>query len=115
MAGRGEGVIKIATMNLVTRTARVVEMGEAGLARPELAAMARAPLPRLVIADRMTDAEIDIVAAMQSGDAAAKRFWVRWVSAIEIQPDDPATVAGFAAVFGKARAADLLAEEEGIK
>lgn len=72
-------------------------------------------LRRLVIADRMTDAEVATVAAMQSGNAQAKRFWLRWVSALEIQPDDAATVAGFEAVFGKARAAELLADVEEIQ
>lgn len=71
----------------------------------------RDPLPRLVVADRLTDAEVAMVAGLQSGDAQAQRFWLRWVSAIEVSPDNPETRAGFEAVFGVSRAAELLAPE----
>lgn len=70
------------------------------------------PLPRLVIADRLTDTEVATVATFASGTADQKRWWLRWVSAVEIDPEDAATVAGFVAVFGEERATVLLAPEE---
>lgn len=71
-----------------------------------------APLLRLVVADRMIDAEVATVAGMsQSADPQERRWWIRWVSAVELDPADPATVAGFEAAFGAARAAELLAPE----
>lgn len=68
-------------------------------------------IPRLVIADRLTDAEVALVAGLQSGTAEQQRWWLRWVSATEVDAADPANVAAFEAVFGVERAAELLAPE----
>ena len=69
-------------------------------------------LPRLVIADRLTDDEVALVAGLQSGTPEQQRWWLRWVSASEIDATDPANVAAFQAVFGEERAAELLAMED---
>ena len=69
-------------------------------------------LPRLVIADRLTDDEVALVAGLQSGTPEQQRWWLRWVSASEIDVTDPANVAAFEAVFGAERAAELLAMED---
>lgn len=81
---------------------------------PELAAILNPPvarLSRLVIARRLTDAERASVIAMQSGTAQEQAWWLEYMSAVEIDPNDAATVAGFEAVFGAERAAALLAPE----
>lgn len=71
----------------------------------------RLPLPRLVVADRLTDTEVATVAALQGGNAQQQRWWLRWVSADTVNPANPDVVAGFAAVFGEDRAIELLAAE----
>jgi len=80
-------------------------------AREEDARRAAAPLPRLVVADRLTDGEVAVVAALQSGNAQQQRWWLRWVSADTVNPTNLQVVGGFEAVFGEARAAELLAPE----
>jgi len=70
------------------------------------------PLPRLVVPDRLTDGEVAIVAALQSGNVQQQRWWLRWVSADTVNPGNPEVVAGFGAVFSAERAAELLAPED---
>lgn len=89
---------------------------EAAIAADEAAEAAkpkrRRALPRLVIVDRMTDAELDTVAGLAGGTPEQKRWHARWMAAVEIQPDDPPTVAAFEAVTGNpTRAAEFLAPE----
>lgn len=75
-------------------------------------ALAPRPLRKLLVVDRMTDDEL--TAALQwfdSGTVAAIRARERWNAAVEVAPDDAATVALFAALFGVERAAELLAPE----
>lgn len=74
--------------------------------------LAPRPLRKLLVVDRMTDAEL--TAALQwfdSGSAAATRARERWNAAVEVAPDDAATAGLFEALFGAERAAELLAPE----
>lgn len=78
--------------------------------QPPEAAQAPRRLAKLVIIDRATDAEIATLAAMRtSPDATLRRFAARWDAAQSVNVDNAENVAAFAAVFGAARAAELLA------
>lgn len=65
-------------------------------------------LSKLEIGSRMTDSEIDLVQALYAGTAEQRRWIFLWDQAVVIDPDDPLTLAGFTAVFGAERAAQLL-------
>lgn len=60
---------------------------------------------KLQISDRMTEAEFDGVEALMdsllaSEDAGQRRMAKRWHRAIDIDPNDPETAAGLAALVG---------------
>lgn len=72
-----------------------------------------APISKLTIVRRMTLAERDAVAALRTGGADEERTLIaEFDAAVEIDPTDAATVAGFETVFGSSRAAELLEPED---
>lgn len=72
-----------------------------------------APISKLTIVRRMTLAERDAVAALRTGGTDEERTLIaEFDAAVEIDPSDAATVAGFEAVFGSSRAAELLEPED---
>lgn len=71
------------------------------------------PLSKLTILRRMTDDERATVRALRANGTDEQKYWIEeYDAAAEIDRNDPYTVAGFEAVFGVERAADLLAPTE---
>lgn len=70
------------------------------------------PVSKLVIVDRMTDAELAAALAFfDSGTARATRARERWVAASEVNPANEDTIGLFEALYGAERTAELLAPE----
>jgi hypothetical protein len=70
------------------------------------------PVSKLVIVDRMTDAELAAALAFfANGTARARRARERWLAASEVNPANEDTIGLFQALYGAERTAELLAPE----
>lgn len=116
-------VIRDDAYNVVTHTSRPVFPDQEALADDHadiLAHEARVAQPRLLsklsVAQRLTADEAALVRRFFNGEiagseAAGTAAGLEWMSAEALHPDAPETVARFEALFGAARAVELLAPE----